>query len=306
MITRRIVVITCVSSICLSMTLLGAGCDRNTGKPLPQSNAEAVSDHSTRAEPVPTVAPASEEKNAEQHDASEAALYAGTEEQQELLARAKVAFLSDAFPLAERLFNELLQTEPMSAPKITAMLALGQVYLETDRENEALALYDSHVDTVLKIPEALVGLGRTYEQMSQTQRAMSVYKKALEAQPNYVFLWSSLGILATRIGESEKAGEYFLKYEQQLTLMAARVESDEAPAEEKIQILDVFSLVEDERALAATLHALGEDHAGVRAHAVRVLGEIQAQEAREKLEELAVEDPDHVVREMAKLALQAL
>jgi HEAT repeat protein len=89
--------------------------------------------------------------------------------------------------------------------------------------------------------------------------------------------------------------------------MAGQLEDpEEVSPQMRLHIVDVFSMVDDERAARALLEALDDPAPPVRRAAAMTLGQLQVAEAREPLAALERDDPSYQVRMAARTALQNL
>lgn len=230
----------------------------------------------------------------------------GTPEQETLLIQAKTAFLADDFEVAEGFFRHLANSEPISGPTVTAALALGQIYIDTDRKDEALTLYKSLAERVPDIAEVQLVVARAYAGTGETTAAIRAFQKTLELQPNFVFVHTELGNLYVKAGRNDDAGAAFLKYEQRIYAMAKALENPETPDEQRLQIVENFGLITDDRATQAIVTALTDAHPQIRLSAAATLGELNVTAALERLEQMAIEDPDMQVRMTARASANAL
>lgn len=230
----------------------------------------------------------------------------GTPEQETLLIQAKTAFLADDFEVAEGFFRHLANSEPISGPTVTAALALGQIYIDTDRKDEALTLYKSLAERVPDIAEVQLVVARAYAGTGETTAAIRAFQKTLELQPNFVFVHTELGNLYVKAGRNDDAGAAFLKYEQRIYAMAKALENPETPDEQRLQIVENFGLITDDRATQAIVTALTDPHPQIRLSAAATLGELNVTAALERLEQMAIEDPDMQVRMTARASANAL
>lgn len=230
----------------------------------------------------------------------------GTQDQQTLLIQAKTAFLMDDYDIAEGLFRHLANSEPLSGPTVTATLALGQIYSESDRKADALELYKSLVEDVPDVAEVQLVIARAYVNAGESTAAMRAFEKTLELQPDFVFVHAELGNLFLQAGRNDDAAAAFLKYEQRIYTMAKALENPETPDAERLQIIESFGLITDDRATEATVAALTDKHPQVRLVAAATLGELNVTAAREMLEKMAIDDPDMQVRMTARAAANEL
>ncbi len=259
--------------------------EESADKPEPKAKAKAKSDQ------------ASEEDDG---------LGEGTEVQRRLMANAKKAFLTEDIERAEELFSALVKTEPVSGPQVSGAIALAQIYNETDRPQKAIELYDRLAERVDDLPEVQLVIARAFAQQGESTRAIGAYKKLLEIQPDYVFALLELGKLYSEAGREEEATKAFYKYEKKIYALAKKLEDPETKPAERVHILDVFSLVSDDRASEAVVKAIGAKEPMVRQKAAVVLGETGAGEAKKVLEHASINDPHLGVRMAAKDALKRL
>lgn len=302
-----------IAPVALCVALAGvSGCDKGGGQSEP---APAAAGHGQNAaqgpkEPAEAAAKTAEaaEGGEEQKKGDQGALGLGegTDEQRALMVKAKKAFLTDQTVRAEALFKTLAETGPLSGPQVSAMIALAQIYNESGRSDKALALYDQLSERVADVPEVQLVVARAYADQGESTKAINAYKKLLKLQPDYVFALLELGELYSQAGRKEAATKTLYKYEKKVYALAKKLEAPDTSAGERIRILDIFSLVSDDRATAATVKSLGAESPQVRQKAAIVLGETGAIEAKKVLEHTATDDPYLGARMAAKDALKRL
>jgi tetratricopeptide (TPR) repeat protein len=230
----------------------------------------------------------------------------GTEEQMSLLARAKSAFLSGRMDEAERLFKLLSETGPITGPRVSAYIALGQIYNESGRAEEAVELYEGLAEKVDDVPEVQIVVARSLAKQGETTKAIEAYRKLLSKQPDYIFALIELAELYDKAGRDEKSAKTLYKYEQKIYAMSEQLGKKETPVQQKLHILDVFSMVSDDKAIDASVAALKNPSPAVRAKAAVVLEQMGAVEAVDILKAVADKDPNPRVRLSAKTAAKTL
>jgi tetratricopeptide (TPR) repeat protein len=303
-----------VTPLALSIALTG-GC-KYTGGDDSADQRQNAPEEAAPAEQQPAQKPASEAKAGDSAEApadgdappkeDPDGLGEGTDVQRRLMAKAKQAFLTEDLDRAEELFGALVKTEPVSGPQVSGAIALAQIYNETDRPEKALELYDQLAERVDDIPEVQLVIARAFAQQGESTRAIEAYKKLLATQPDYVFALLELGQIYSDAGREEEATKTLYKYEKKIYALAQQLESAETAPAERIRILDVFSLVSDDRATEAVVKSLGAKEPQVRQKAATVLGETGAGEAKKVLEQVSINDPHMGVRMAAKDALKRL
>lgn len=279
---------------------LTAGCERGGDAPRETLERPAPEVAQAPEEPAPTL----EEPEQKERDP----LGPGTEEQQQLLVRAKAAYLNNQLSRAEPIFRQLAESSPVSSPQVSAAIALGDIYTATNRESKALELYGRLLERTGPLPEVYLVLGRTHVKQGRTEEAIAAYEKALEAQPLYLFLYVELGQLHAQRGDNEKSARALLEYERKVYALAKEVKDFEnTPLEERLNIIDVFSLIEDDKGTQTLLEVLARDpDFEARAAAARTLGEVRAVSARPALEAVLANDASDEVRAAARASLKKL
>ncbi|RAL20211.1 hypothetical protein DL240_17670 [Lujinxingia litoralis] len=230
----------------------------------------------------------------------------GTPEQKEALMEAKLAFVQERLVEAEDRFKAIAESEPVSGESVSAAIALGQIYTETGRQQQALTLYTNLRERVAGLPEVLLVLARTLADMNRPEEAIATYEQALEGQPDYIFLLTELAQLHLEQGRKERASELLYTYEQRVHTLANRLEDHSAPAEDRLYLVDVFGFVDDDRAYRALMHALDDPYPQIRRAAATTLGEVRLDDARNLLQRVAIEDDATEVRMAARQALRLI
>lgn len=247
-----------------------------------------------------------EEADEDEQPKSADELDEGTQKQKDMLARAKRAFLTNEIETAERQFEELVETGPVSGAQVSGVIALAQIYIESDRPGEALKLYDDLSDKAAGLPEVKLVIARSLGEKGNFEEAIEVYGELLERQPDFIFALVEMGNAYAELGEEKKAAGALYRYERRLGELADALSSEETDKEGQLYLLDVFSLLNDERVGRAVGRVLDDESAEVRATAARVLGQTGSVDKREALEKMAEEDDDAQVREAAEEALEQL
>lgn len=232
----------------------------------------------------------------------------GSPEQQSLFLEARTAFLRNEYERAEAAFEQLAFDEPVSGQTVSAGIALGQIYLETGRTEEALQLFTELQQTVDDLPEVLVVLARTYAELDHPGLALDAYDRAYENQADYIFILPEMAQILVQQDQEERAAELLMRYEERLERMADKLEAtDETSEQMRTYLVDILGLLHDERAHQALEHALRDDPAQpIRVEAANALGELTVFDAEDALRRAATEDDDEAVRATARQSLQTL
>ncbi len=281
---------------------VSAGCERGPGEgPEAQGDKATVQKAQTAAQKAPETKP-------EKVEPVHGPLKPGSTAQQNALAKAKVFYLKKDYEKAEVLFEALTRSLPISAEVVSAGLALGDIYTQQGRDEDAIELYTFILERAPDTPEVHLVVGRKHAAAGRREMAIGSFEKALELQPSYLFLWVELGQLQAARGEQEESAKAFVKYEQEIARLTKILEGGDAEAiEDRVEIVDILSFVEDERAVSALVKALTSDpNEAVRARAARALADSYALAAREPLRAARAKDPSEAVRGAATAALKDL
>lgn len=281
------------------LALAAFGCERD---PAPQTDEQLAVTDEQPTEPEPSTAA----QEAPDAGTDEGAMGPGTEEQQQILVQAKSAFLNEQWDIAEQLFEKLTRTGPVSGPQVTAYIALGDIYNETDRTEQAEQLYTELREKAPDVPEVHFVLARTLAKQGETTKAMKAYEKTITMQPDYLQAMVELAGLYAKAGRKEEAERLFYKYEQKVYKLASALENPQAETEEKLRILEIFSFVDDDRANEAIAKMITDRDPAVRERAIWLAVDLGLGAVRPNLEVLAANDPDRRVRLVAKEALGQL
>ncbi|MFB6352212.1 MAG: HEAT repeat domain-containing protein [Bradymonadaceae bacterium] len=239
--------------------------------------------------------------------ASKPSLKPGTKKQKKLLSKAKKAFLSDDFRAAEPIFKKVLDQGPMTGTKMSAYIALAEIYLELGEAGKAIELLERIPEPGKQVVEVRLMLARAYASRDELREAVDEYAKVLELQPNYLFAYPPLGALYAEMGEKKKAAELYLQYENRLTELTRTLEKpDQSKAVNRINILDILASSSDQRVVDAVLTALSDPKPRVRAKAAHTAAELKAITAKSTLKKMVDNDEDKYVRKAAASALQRL
>ncbi len=289
------------------LALASWGCQKTTPEapePAPQTSG-AIKAPATRASDAAKAPPAAPKADPV---TGAAELVPGPEAHGSLLTEAKTYFLAGKLDEAEPYFAQLAGMSPVSSEVVTATIALGDIYAQTNRAQVAMKLYEDLLARVPNIPMVYLVVGRAYAGQEAFGQAIGAYQKALSYQPGFVFLHKEIGQMQAQLGKPEDAAETLLKYERAIYQLAKDLEAHgKTPLEERINIIDVFSMVEDDRVTQSLVLVLTQDPAGdARQAAAKVLGEVLAVSAREPLKKASMLDSEEEVRQAAKAALEAM
>jgi tetratricopeptide (TPR) repeat protein len=290
------------SGVCVVL-LIGCaiGCDREADDRSPPVTL------GTAAAPMAQEQEASDPDQGEELVPSTERLAEPTEEQEALLVQARTAFLRDQYEQAEAWFYELAHSEPVSGATVTATLALGQIYIETGRPEQALAFFDGLGEILDETPELLLVIARVYRDLGQPQQALQSYDRAFMARQEYLFILTEMAEILLELGEEDRAAQLLLHYEERLAQMAiALISPHQVPLYQRRFVVEIFAMLHDERAHDALTVALDDPEPEIRREAAHALGELVVLEAEPRLRRLAIEDRNEEVRVAARQAIDTL
>lgn len=233
-------------------------------------------------------------------------LHDATDAQIKQLEAAKALFFDGDLAGAEEAFKVLIATGPLSPEKVSAYVALGQIYRETDRQDKAVELFEKLTTLAPAIPEGHFMLGRAYADQSESTRAIKSYERTIQMQPDYLRAYVELGGLYNLAGRSEDAQNILFKYEKKVYGLAGKLESADTPTEDKLHILDVFGFVDDDRVSSAIMKSILDPDPRVRETAIYLARDYRLGDARPALKVLAENDPSQRVRFAAGEVYDAL
>lgn len=287
--------------LAIAVALATSACDESNRAPEPSQTIAPEPTTKTTPEPEEL-----DDKTAQEKAEAEDGLGPGTAEQQQLLVQAKSAFLNDQWDVAEKHFAKLTETGPISGPQVTAFIALGQIYIDSDRTEEAQALYERLQKKAPDVAEVHFVLARTLAEQGDTTKAMRAYEKTLKLQPDYLQAMVELGGLYAKSGRKEEGEKLFYRYEKKVYKLAEQLESKKTPPEEKLYLLEIFSFVNDDRANEAIANTVMDPDPAVRERAIWLAVDLGLGAVRPKLKLLSENDPSRNVRMAAAEALEQL
>ncbi len=295
----------------LVATSAAIGCDRDDDSPsvtvgsAPETQSEPPPEQPDDSAQDPAEIPTPEADRRADYDPE---LPDGTAEQQTLFTQARTKFLLDEYEEAEELFEQLAFDEPVTGETVSAAIALGQIYIETGRSEEALELFTELQDHVDEIPEVLLVLARVYADLDHPGLALEAYDRAYEHQADYIFILTEMAQLLLETDQDDRAAELLMRYEERLERMVKKLEDpDETSEHMRVYLVDIIGLLHDERAHEALANALADDPAEpIRLEAATALGELAAFDAEDALRRSATEDSAESVRVAARHSLGTL
>jgi len=298
-------------SISITVLLVFGACKSPTGSSHQELPAKAETTPTTEGTPDPSGKNTQPPANAPQanngtQESDDATLPAGTDEQLQIMIRAKSAFLSDDWGQARLLFERLIETGPVSGPQVTAYIALGKILRDDGDLSGARRLYDRLLRLAPQISEVHYVVGRTLAEQGETQEATKALERALKIRPDFIQIHLELGEIYLGAGQKALGQKSLYRYEEEVYAFAKELGAAKTPTHRKLKILDVFSYLSDDRVNQAILARLKDAQPEVREASVALVEDFGLSAALHRLEVLSVSDPDTRVRLAANAAIKAL
>jgi tetratricopeptide (TPR) repeat protein len=108
------------------------------------------------------------------------------------------------------LLQDVVKKDPGNA---NAWLKLGNIYMDTQRNREAVDSYTHYLDLVPNNVDARVDLGTCYHRMGEPEKALEQYKRAIQINPNHAMAHFNMAVvLANDLGRRQEAAAEFERY----------------------------------------------------------------------------------------------
>lgn len=216
----------------------------------------------------------------------ERAYYKPTDEQRALLSRGKQALLSGQDDAAIAAFEELQRTEPVSGERVSAAIALADLYRQRGRLAEAIPLLEQIQAKVPPTAELLYVLARLYKEQRRREEAILTFQEAVRLNPLLLQSHIEVGGLLLELGEDERSAASFKTYETMIYKYSKLLEDPLTHPTDKQKIALAFSFLPDDRALEALHEALLDRDRQVRISVAEALGEVGGPSSLPRLREL--------------------
>jgi tetratricopeptide (TPR) repeat protein len=194
---------------------------------------------------------------------------------------------------------------------LAGTMALAELRLDQGKNEEAFALYEALLarPDVMPYSEPIVLVGRMYAGFGKGERAVALFKDALEREPSWFFLWAELADQYETLGDKEGSTHAWARYGEEHKRAIGRLRTKIAGPSERVRIVDALAIVQDEDSIEPLIGALKDEEPLVRERAAQALGEQGATAgaaARDALKAALVQDTAEPVREAARAALKQL
>ncbi|MCB9541596.1 MAG: HEAT repeat domain-containing protein [Myxococcales bacterium] len=194
----------------------------------------------------------------------------GTAEQLQALERANAALDRDdeASALAE---YTRAAAGPVTGAAISATLAAAELHDTRGRPAEARALYQRAVEIAPQMAEIRYAAGRFFAGLGESPLADVELREAIRLQPDFLPSYPALAGVLSQSGQPEAAAALLLAYEQRLQALTARLRDPARANADRIAVVDLFALLDDERATRALIDALADPSPHIRLAAADAL-----------------------------------
>lgn len=106
--------------------------------------------------------------------------------------------------------KEILSKDPNN---LTALIKLGNIYMDTKRFQEAIQYYRKVLEIDPQNVDVRVDMGTCFRRMGQSQKAIEEYKKAIKIKPDHLYAHRNSGVvLAFDLNKPKEAIREFQIY----------------------------------------------------------------------------------------------
>lgn len=194
---------------------------------------------------------------------------------------------------------------PITGASISAGLAAAALHDAAGKAAEAGAIYERLLQMAPDVPEIRFTAGRFYSAAGQPKKARAQLEAAITLQPDFLPAYPMLGGLLANTGRKTKAAELMLTYESRLKGLLDVLVDPQARAHRKVPIIDLFALIDDDRATRALIVAVGDSSMHVRLAAAGALVHDPDPAALEAIAKAALAERDPIARRALAASLKA-
>lgn len=274
--------------------LVGCKSDPPTGDPVPSAKAPAAAP--TAPSPTTAPAPAPGATGGQPATPPPVALGQGTPEQQQALERANAALDAGDTAAALTAYAEAADG-PVTGTSVSALLAAAELYGATERAAEARAHYERAVAQAPAVAEIRFAAGRHYAGAGLAPLAAVELREAIRLQPDFLPAYPALAGVLSQTGQATAAAELLATYEVRLQALITRLANAALPDRARVDVIDLFALLEDDRATHALIAAVSSRSDRVKLAAADALTLDPAPEALTALAKAVEAEPDPIIRQ---------
>lgn len=193
---------------------------------------------------------------------------------------------------------------PPTGAAISAGLAAAELHEAEGRADEAAAIYSRLLQMAPEMAEVHFTAGRFYSAQGKPKQAIAELERTIALQADFLPAYPMLGGVLAATGKKTRAAELMLTYETRLKGLLDRLVDPALGAHHKVPIIDVFALIEDDRATRALITAVGDPSMHVRLAAADALTHDADPAALEAIARAALGERDPVARQALAASLK--
>lgn len=278
----------------LALTCIGCKADEASAPPPPTPPTPEAPAPSAPAEPpAPSAAPGA--TGGQPASPAPVALGEGTPEQQQALERAHAALDAGDTAAALTAYTEAADG-PITGTSVSALLAAAELYGALERPAEARSHFERAVEQAPEVAEIRFAAGRHYAGAGLAPLAATELREAIRLQPDFLPAYPALAGVLSQTGQGTAAAELLATYEVRLQQLTARLANAGMPDRARVDVIDLFALVDDDRVTHALISALTAQSAHVRLAAADALTHDPAPEALTALAQAVEAERDPIAR----------
>jgi tetratricopeptide (TPR) repeat protein len=187
---------------------------------------------------------------------------------------------------------------PVSGASVSAALAAANLHELRDRPDQAKAIFVRMVALAPGVPELRFAAARFFAGQRDTERAIEGFRATIRHQPEFLPAYPLLAALWMQAGKQDDATQLLLTYESKLNTQLRRLRDVQSARADKVSVIDLLALIEDERATEGIMRALKDQAPEVRIAAAGALGDDSSAEALTALVEALKAETDPIARQV--------
>lgn len=187
---------------------------------------------------------------------------------------------------------------PVSGASVSAALAAASLHEMRKRPDQARAIFVRMVALAPGVPELRFAAARFFAGERDTARAIEGFRATIRHQPEFLPAYPLLAALWMQAGKQDDATQLLLTYESKLNAQLRRLRDAQSAQGDKVAIIDLLALIEDERATEGMIRALKDAAPEVRIAAAGALGDDGSAEALKALAEALTAESDPIAKQV--------
>lgn len=229
-----------------------------------------------------------------------------SEEQRNLLERARAELLQGRSEAAATTLSDLVQTDTMSRELRDGVVLYAAVLEESGQNENAIALLEEFSRELPPDGDVYFVLGRLYVSEGMTQQSEEAFRNAVRSDPGLLRAWVALARLLDSAGRADEAEEAMIHYEREIYRLGARL-TGPGTIESKLETLATLRVaLPDPRVSRLLASALRSDALEVQRAALDALANVGTENALDTLDTYLESDPDAGLAERARRVREAI